>query len=553
MSDILGPDALARIDAFYDHTLKPRLDAIDSRRRDVRWLIIKALLVAVPPIGFLIAGDLLDPILPFNSSAGTVIVGGLWLAAGVVFVLVRYLLPGIAAYANYRSRFKQDIVAGIFQAVCPSAAYDPLQGISKAVFDAAGLFNTRGAFQSDDRVRGHIGRIPFEASEVGRAYSTGSGKHSRSYVVFRGLFFHLEFAQHLIGPIVIDPQQAQSYQLGERQGLNLIVLDDPAFDSEFKVHASSEFEARGLLTPAMREQLLRLARNVGAPLFLAFKDRHAYVGVHYGRTLFEPGVARSTSKDAVRVIAGHFALIETFVRELNVRAGASTAGAGASLLYGPDVEPNPLARLAAEKGGTLTTSELWTMAETSIDDSARDGDTPALRPEGTRIGLEHGPAAVSIVYGLRLGFWVLLAMSLAGALLASSALRAEAAPEWAGAASAWVRTMPPVPWLDTFAADAPTPWLIVGVVVAVLFARGWTGYVRRVSIDADRICIYRGFRPFPRVYRRPLYGRAIRINTSLYITKSEGMHLMNPTASPVLTEPEAKWITSEMKRALGQP
>ena len=72
------------------------------------------------------------------------------------------------------------------------------------------------------------------------------------------------------------------------------------------------------------------------------------------------------------------------------------------------------------------------------------------------------------------------------------------------------------------------------------------------TIDTDRIRIYRGFRPFPRVYRRPLYGRAIRINTSLYIAKSEGVHVMNPTASPVLTEAEAQWLTSEMKRALGQ-
>lgn len=218
MSDILAPDALSRIDAFYDHTLKPKLDAIDAWRLKVRWLIIKALFVVLPPIGFLIAGDLLDPFLPFNSSAGTVLVGGLWLAAALVYALVRYLLPGITAYANYRSRFKQEIVGGIFQVVCPSAAYDPLQGISQEVFDAPGLFNTRGAFQSDDRIRGYIGRVPFEASEAGRAYSTGSGKNARSYVIFRGLFFHLDVNQRLSGTIVIDPQQAQSYQLGSRDG-----------------------------------------------------------------------------------------------------------------------------------------------------------------------------------------------------------------------------------------------------------------------------------------------------------------------------------------------
>ena len=289
-------------------------------------------------------------------------------------------------------RFKTDIVAEIFKVVCPTATYDPLQGITESVFDAPGLFNTRGAFESDDRVRGHIGDTPFEASEVGRAYSTGSGKHSRSYVVFRGLFFHLDFRQRLNGVTLIDPERAESYQLGERDELKVVTLDHPAFEKEFKVHTSDESEARALLTPAMMEQLLALRRHAGKPVFLAFKDRRAYVGVHYGRTLFEPGVAQTTSKAAVREIAEHFALVETIVRELSVNARASAFEADDSLLRAPGVEPHALSRLAAETAGTLTTSDLWTMAGASIDDSAKDGDALAPRPEryphppGTRAG-----------------------------------------------------------------------------------------------------------------------------------------------------------------------
>ena len=550
MSDILAPETVSRIDGFYDTTLKPKLDAIDHQRRQVRWLIIKSLLVVLPPIGILIAGDLLDGILPFISSTARIVIAWVWLVGGVVFVLMKHLLPGVTAYANYRSRFKQDIVAEIFKVVCPSAVYDPLQGVTKDVFDAPGLFNTRGSFESDDRVRGHIGQTPFEASEVGRGYSTGTGKNSRSYTVFRGLFFHLGLNQRLSGVTLIDPEQAHSYQLGERAGLSLVTLDNPVFEKEFKVHASNESEARALLTPAVTEALLTLRRQAGKRVFLAFKGQRAFLGVDYERKLFEPGIARTTSKEAVREIAAHFAFVETVVRELNVNARAFAAGDD-SLLQAPDVEPDPLSRLAAQTGGTMTTSDVWAMASASIDDSAKDGAS-VPKPERTRISLVQEPAGLSITYGLRLGFWVMLAISVAGALLASSALRAEDAPEWARPASAWVRTLPPVPRLDAFAADAPTPWLIVGTVVAVLFALMWTAYVRRVDIDHDRIRIYRGLRPFPRAYRRPLYGRAIRVNTSVYIAKSEGNHVMNPTASPVLTEAEAKWLTSEMKRVLAQ-
>ena len=405
---------------------------------------------------------------------------------------MRYLLPGIAAYATYRNRFKQDIVGEIFSAVVPSAVYDPLQGITEAVFDAPGLFNTRGAFQCDDRVRGHIGRTPFEASEAGRAYRTGSGKNATTHVVFRGLFCQLDFKQQLDGVTLIDPARVNSTQLGDRKGLQLVALGHPAFDKEFRVHASNDAEARGLLTTAMMERLLALRRQVDSPLFLAFKGRRAYVAVHYGRTLFEPGIARSLSKDDVREIAAHFALVETIVRELELDARGSSMPADESLLKGPDVEPHPLSRLAADKAGTVTVSDLWAAASVSIDDGAKDGEEWAPKPEGTRIQLEPGPGGLSITYGLRLGFWVMLAISLAGVLLASSAARAETAPAWAGFVSAWVRTLPPVPWLDRFAADAPTPWLIVGTVVALLFALVWSGYVRRVVVELDRILIYRG-------------------------------------------------------------
>jgi hypothetical protein len=89
VSDILAPEVLSGIDTFYDSTLKPKPDAIDDPRRQVRWLIVKSLMVVLAPIAVLLAGDLIDSVLPITFGVGALVLVWVWLAAGLVFVLVK--------------------------------------------------------------------------------------------------------------------------------------------------------------------------------------------------------------------------------------------------------------------------------------------------------------------------------------------------------------------------------------------------------------------------------------------------------------------------------
>jgi len=50
VSDILTPEALSGIDIFYDSTLEPKPEATDDPRRQVRWLIVKSLMVVLTPV-----------------------------------------------------------------------------------------------------------------------------------------------------------------------------------------------------------------------------------------------------------------------------------------------------------------------------------------------------------------------------------------------------------------------------------------------------------------------------------------------------------------------
>lgn len=537
-----------RIRSLYASTLKPRLEALEGFRRELKASIIKsALLVGGPFLLFVITLGLYPDSFAISAAAFALIF------VGVVMAGVRYLMPGFAAFTNYRIRFKQQVIAEVFRVVMPSAVYEPMQGIASGVFDEPGIFNTRGQFVSDDRVRGRIGQAGFEAAEVRRAYRTGSGRNARTIVVFHGLFVHLDFDRALRGTTILQPARASSSQIGNRDGLQLVPFESPEVKREFSVYSSDKAEARDILTPAILERILALGRHTRYPIFLAFKGQRVYLGVHYGRKLFEPGIASTTSLEAIEEIAEHFGLAETIVRELNLNA-----------LSGPldldDSWPRPDATAAADgldalqeavaSGKVVTADQVWQAAleETSSDKAADAASTP--RPSESSIEVQHTTGESTIDYGLSFGFLFAIAVTIVALVLTVASLRAFGRTTDLGPLVPLMETVPPLPQADALVAEYPFWWLIGSSIVGSLFTLWWLVRVRRVVIRPEVVLIWRGLRPFPRRYRRPPYGRAVRIDKAVYVGKVGSSFPINPSASPILrSEEEAKWIASEMGRA----
>src|SRR5262245_20428977 len=149
-----------RVGDLYETTLRPRIEAMEGLRASLRGYLVKVfVLIAGPTILFATSDLYLQ-----DASTGTtaLVNAGLFIAiiAGVFIAATRYMLPGFTVYVNYRSRFKREVVADIFAVVSPGTTYTAFEGIPSEIFDAAGIFSTRGATSSDDRVRGLIGRTP---------------------------------------------------------------------------------------------------------------------------------------------------------------------------------------------------------------------------------------------------------------------------------------------------------------------------------------------------------------------------------------------------------
>ena len=115
------------------------------------------------------------------------------------------------------------------------------------------------------------------------------------------------------------------------------------------------------------------------------------------------------------------------------------------------------------------------------------------------------------------------------------------------ASLAWVPAIDPLaPLVDAW----PVPWFLGASVVGGVALLVWVFRVRRVDVAPDEILVWRGLRPFPRRYPRPLYGKIVRLENAVYVGRSEGVTLVNPSASPMLRDGEAPWVAAVLRHAL---
>jgi hypothetical protein len=517
----------------------------------VRGTIAKAAALGVPPFVAFGLSDLIASRLGIPEVLVAVSAFALMFAA-IIVAVIKLMVPWVTARANYQARFKREVVSEIFKIVAPDASYAPFASIAEADFDASGLFNPVGSYTSDDRVRGQIGGIPFEAAEVRRKLRTGFREKSTTHTVFHGLFFHLVGNRHLSGTTIVHPAGAGGYQTGQRDDAERRSTGDPEFDDAFRVFGTDEAETATVLTPAMRRGIMALGQRTGRPVFVGFKTNRVYLGIHYNRSLFEPSVVRTTSLETLQLMADQFTLAEDVVRELNLHAQASGDGLTPHA-WPADPEPtDPLQSAIAS--GTMTEQDVWRLAAETADGSVTDRDVAVPRPADTKVDIHHGSDDATISYGLPLSFFVQILASLCFAVVALYALRAlDRLPAALGGITDLFDTLAAATGVANLVEGYPLVALGVGGVVSAFLAFMWTTRVRRVVIDRDAVRIYRGLRPFPRRYARPSYERIVQADRAVHVGKTGSTGLLNPSASPILqSTDEARWVAAEMRRALRQ-
>lgn len=271
---------------FYNHTIHPELLRMEQlRRRLVRLLTGSALLL----VGML---------------ALVLYVGEMVVVLAFSIPTTLYILFLLFRVRRFVQTFKPRIMDLILEFIeelpnMGALKYDSRRFISQEIFLQSALFVEEAvSFEGEDSIRGRIGEMDFELSEL---FVDGASRVSGGIVpIFRGVFLHAIFSEETHGSILIWPRKRRQFvsrairdftYLGGENADDEIL--NPEFRQLFMVYATKATHVAGILSEPIQEAIVHYSTLTGRDLFLAFKEKNIYLAVDGSGDILEPQIFRS--------------------------------------------------------------------------------------------------------------------------------------------------------------------------------------------------------------------------------------------------------------------
>lgn len=255
-----------------------------------------------------------------------------WLAIfiGIIFIFIGFFFGiviigaicggGIAIYggiisskiskvqAEYKSRFKNEVIGATLSAIDSSLTINPNDGISQSEFRNSQLFSTSpDRYFTEDLIAGKIDKTSFYFAEVHAEYKTETrtkhGTQTHWHNILKGIVFAGDFNKHFNGITIIRPKDFGSsvsawfaknvYSFGDK---SIVELENDAFNKNFVVYSNNQIEARYILTPALMERIGDLNERCAYTVSLSFINANMYIAFPLDKNYFEPPIFKTLLK-----------------------------------------------------------------------------------------------------------------------------------------------------------------------------------------------------------------------------------------------------------------
>ncbi len=244
---------------------------------------------------------------------------------GVLFALLFSLaIVSLFKYTRKREIFTKDyksfIVKEIISHVCPGVIYKPDECVSEREYKASSLFRQYfDYFDGNDYIEGTVNNVNFHCSELWTQYDSGN----RQPTIFKGLFFVVKIDGRFTGgtyawargweqlPASIMDDE---YRLMHLPDVYDIHFEDQAFSHYFRVCTTYETQAREILSPAIRQQMINLRNQSRAAISFSFVAGNCYFAIPSSIDLLEPSDYDPGDKEEIR---GYYDTIQLIVGIIN--------------------------------------------------------------------------------------------------------------------------------------------------------------------------------------------------------------------------------------------
>lgn len=307
------------------YVLKP----IEERRRELRERNRKLLLIFI--ISLLLIGGV------YAYLQNPYFLLGFVLAAVAYIILYFFWInsPKNLLIADYH----KDVVPHIISEFLTEAHFEPDNCVSSAEYWNSGIFNNRvDRYKGSNLISGVLGETSLKFSALHTQYKTqtrtkNGGTKTTWHTIFKGIFLIADSNKHFNGETYIFPDSAERMLGGvgrwfqEKVGSlgrgEMVYMEDPEFEKRYVVYATDPVEARYLLTPAMQQYFVEIAKYLGVSAIRAsFINGKLYIAINGNYDLFAFKMNRClTDADTMKYYAQDMLTVLSVVEilDLNTR------------------------------------------------------------------------------------------------------------------------------------------------------------------------------------------------------------------------------------------